>query len=51
MFLDDPPQPPEVLNMSHFGSAFAVLGIGVILGSVVLVVEIAYNCMIKTMQK
>ena len=51
MFLDDPPQPPEVLNMSHFGSAFAVLGIGVILGSVVLMVEIAYNCMIKTMEK
>ena len=51
MFLDDPPPPPEVLNMSHFGSAFAVLGIGVILGSVVLVVEVAYNCMIKTIEK
>ena len=51
MFLDDPPQPPEVLNISHFGSAFAVLGIGGLLGSVLLIMEIAYNCIFDTMEK
>ena len=36
---------------SHFGSAFAVLGIGGLLGSVLLIMEIAYNCIFDTMEK
>ena len=51
MFLEDPPQHSEVLNISHFGSAFAVLGIGVILGSLVLMMEITYNYIIVTLEK